>query len=56
MPHVHTHIVLRYPADPAPGRPLPPRVFDNPQIINPRDIEDQVTALKQAESQRCHIR
>ena len=29
VPHVHTHIVPRYPDDPAPGRPLPDEVFRN---------------------------
>jgi diadenosine tetraphosphate (Ap4A) HIT family hydrolase len=35
VPHVHTHIVPRYPDDPAPRRPLPDEVFrDAPELAD----------------------
>lgn len=44
VPHVHTHIVPRYPDDPAPGRPLPDEVFRDAPALADGDLADQVTA------------
>jgi diadenosine tetraphosphate (Ap4A) HIT family hydrolase len=46
VPHVHTHIVPRYPDDPAPGRPLPGSVFQNPEELAPADLAAQLTRLR----------
>ncbi len=46
MPHVHTHIVPRYPDDPAPGRPLPDEVFRNAPALADGDLADQVDRLR----------
>ena len=45
VPHVHTHIVPRYPDDPAPGRPLPDRVFENAPTLSPWQLADQIDQL-----------
>jgi diadenosine tetraphosphate (Ap4A) HIT family hydrolase len=46
VPHVHTHIVPRYPDDPAPGRPLPDEVFQNAPALADADLADQVGRLR----------
>jgi diadenosine tetraphosphate (Ap4A) HIT family hydrolase len=46
VPHVHTHIVPRYPDDPAPGRPLPDYVFENTTALADGDLTDQVDRLR----------
>jgi diadenosine tetraphosphate (Ap4A) HIT family hydrolase len=46
VPHVHTHIVPRYPDDPAPGRPLPDEVFQNAPALADTDLADQVARLR----------
>jgi hypothetical protein len=46
VPHVHTHIVPRYPDDPAPGRPLSDEVFRNAPSLAGGDLADQVTRLR----------
>ena len=46
VPHVHTHIVPRYPDDPAPGRPLPDEVFRNAPELADGDLADQVGRLR----------
>lgn len=46
VPHVHTHIVPRYPDDPAPGRPLPDEVFQNAPELADGDLADQVGRLR----------
>jgi diadenosine tetraphosphate (Ap4A) HIT family hydrolase len=46
VPHVHTHIVRRYPDDPAPGRPLPDEVFRNTSALADGDLADQVDRLR----------
>lgn len=45
VPHVHTHIVPRYPDDPAPGGLLPDEVFQNAPSLADGDLADQVTRL-----------
>lgn len=47
VPHLHTHLLPRYPKDPAPGRPfpLPPRDSSEPGI--PEDeLREQAHALR----------
>ena len=46
VPHVHTHIVPRYPDDPAPGRPLPDWVFERVPILDPKELARQVARLR----------
>jgi diadenosine tetraphosphate (Ap4A) HIT family hydrolase len=46
VPHVHTHIVPRYPDDPAPGRPLPDHIFANATQLSPEDLATQLTHLR----------
>jgi diadenosine tetraphosphate (Ap4A) HIT family hydrolase len=46
VPHVHTHIVPRYPDDPAPGGPLPDEVFQNAPELADGDLADQVGRLR----------
>lgn len=46
VPHVHTHIVPRYPHDPAPGRPLPDNVFQNAPTLSAEDLATQLTQLR----------
>ena len=46
VPHVHTHIVPRYPDDLAPGRPLPDEVFRNAPALAGADLADQVNRLR----------
>ncbi|MGI8447966.1 MAG: HIT family protein [Streptosporangiaceae bacterium] len=47
IPHVHTHIVPRYPDDPAPSRPLPDTVFTNAPTLTPGDLATQLALLRQ---------
>ncbi len=47
VPHVHTHIVPRYPDDPAPCRPLPDHVFAGPLELSPDDLATQLALLRQ---------
>jgi diadenosine tetraphosphate (Ap4A) HIT family hydrolase len=44
-PHVHIHIVPRYPDDPAPGRPLPDEVFANAPTLTPEQLREQIAEL-----------
>ncbi|HKV87475.1 MAG TPA: HIT domain-containing protein [Candidatus Dormibacteraeota bacterium] len=46
VPHLHTQIVLRYPDDPAPRRPLP--WPESTQPISASDYNSQVEALRAA--------
>jgi diadenosine tetraphosphate (Ap4A) HIT family hydrolase len=46
VPHVHTHITPRYPDDPAPGRPLPDRVFARAPILSPEQLSEQISELR----------
>jgi diadenosine tetraphosphate (Ap4A) HIT family hydrolase len=46
MPHVHTHIVPRYPDDLAPGRPLPDEVFRAAPLLTPGALADQAGHLR----------
>ena len=46
VPHVHTHIVPRYPDDPTPGRPLPDDVFQNVPTLSAEDLAVQLTFLR----------
>jgi len=46
VPHVHTHIIPRYPDDPAPGRPLPDSVFAEATALDPAELARQVQALR----------
>jgi diadenosine tetraphosphate (Ap4A) HIT family hydrolase len=45
VPHVHTHIVPRYPDDPTPGRPLPGEVFRSAPTLSAEDLATQLTHL-----------
>ena len=46
MPHVHTHIIPRYPDDPAPARPLPDWVFASAATLDPAELARQVQELR----------
>lgn len=46
VPHVHTHIIPRYPDDPAPGRPLPDWVFTSTTALDPAELARQVQELR----------
>lgn len=46
VPHVHTHIIPRYPDDPAPGRPLPDRVLASATTLDPAELARQVLELR----------
>jgi hypothetical protein len=46
VPHVHTHIIPRYPDDPAPGRPLPDWVFAGATALDPAELAHQVQELR----------
>jgi diadenosine tetraphosphate (Ap4A) HIT family hydrolase len=46
VPHVHTHIIPRYPDDPAPGRPLPDWVFASATALDPAELARQVQELR----------
>jgi len=46
VPHVHTHIVPRYPDDPAPARPLPDHIFANAPTLTPQDLATQLALLR----------
>jgi len=43
LPHLHTHIVLRYPDDPAPGRPLD---FLAGHPVPGQELKEAVAALR----------
>lgn len=44
LPHLHTHLVPRYRADPAPGRPFP---FDHPAAaLSDTEVEHQAARLR----------
>lgn len=45
MPHVHVHIVPRFPDDPSPGRPLAAASWDNAVELTPEALAEQVAAL-----------
>jgi len=45
VPHLHTHVMLRYEDDPAPGRPLPWPQGARPQVPAER-FEAEVAALR----------
>jgi diadenosine tetraphosphate (Ap4A) HIT family hydrolase len=44
VPHLHTHIILRYEDDPRPGRPLP--WPDDPGVLAEDDFQATVNALR----------
>ncbi len=46
IPHVHTHIVPRYPDDPTPGRPLPGHIFANATTLSAEDLATQLARLR----------
>lgn len=43
LPHLHTHIVLRYPDDPAPGRPLD---FLAGRPVPEQELKEAVAAVR----------
>ena len=47
VPHVHTHVIPRYPDDPAPGRPLPV-TWDGPPAMAVGEFERQLGLLRAA--------
>ena len=47
VPHVHTHVIPRYPDDPAPGRPLPV-TWDGPPAMAAGEFERQLGLLRAA--------
>jgi len=46
VPHVHTHIVPRYPDDPSPGRPLPDHIVGQAPTLPAGDLAAQLTRLR----------
>jgi diadenosine tetraphosphate (Ap4A) HIT family hydrolase len=46
VPHLHTHVVPRYPNDPAPGGPLVWETMFADEPIDERTLRDQAAALR----------
>jgi diadenosine tetraphosphate (Ap4A) HIT family hydrolase len=47
VPHVHTHIVPRYPDGPAPGRPLPDWIFSEAVALGADELAAQLDRLRE---------
>ncbi|HKE77221.1 MAG TPA: HIT family protein [Acidimicrobiales bacterium] len=47
VPHVHTHVIPRYPEDPAPGRPLPV-AWEGPPALDGEEFARQLARLRAA--------
>lgn len=46
VPHLHTHVVPRYPSDPAPGGPITWADMFNQEPTNPDVLRDQAARLR----------
>jgi diadenosine tetraphosphate (Ap4A) HIT family hydrolase len=46
VPHLHTHIVPRYPNDPAPGGPLVWQDIFTPDALPDSDLRDEAAELR----------
>ncbi len=46
VPHLHTHVVPRYPGDPAPGGPLPWDAMFLPEPADPDVLRRQADAIR----------
>jgi diadenosine tetraphosphate (Ap4A) HIT family hydrolase len=46
VPHLHTHVVPRYPGDPAPGGPLPWDAMFTPEPGDPEVLRRRADALR----------
>jgi diadenosine tetraphosphate (Ap4A) HIT family hydrolase len=46
VPHLHTHVVPRYPGDPAPGGPVPWDAMFAPEPNDPDELRRQADALR----------
>ena len=48
VPHVHTHVIPRYLDDPAPGKPLPTKMWEESLSVSDADLVTQVALLRAA--------
>lgn len=48
VPHVHTHIIPRYLDDPAPGNPLPAKMWEESRNVSGGDLTTQAALLREA--------
>jgi diadenosine tetraphosphate (Ap4A) HIT family hydrolase len=48
VPHVHTHLIPRYPDDAAPGRPLPAASFDGAPVLPGDEFAARLAQLRAA--------
>ncbi|HEY3140085.1 MAG TPA: hypothetical protein VGJ86_03100, partial [Acidimicrobiales bacterium] len=48
LPHLHTHVVPRYPDDPSPGRPLPEALWDSSPKLPGDEFDRQLQLLRSA--------
>lgn len=46
VPHLHTHVVPRYPDDPAPGGPIAWEQIFSPDPVPDSDLHDQAASLR----------
>jgi len=46
IPHLHAHLITRYPDDPAPGRPLPDAAFDAALELSVVELDEQLQLLR----------
>jgi diadenosine tetraphosphate (Ap4A) HIT family hydrolase len=48
LPHLHTHVIPRYPDDPKPGRPLPETLWDSAPVVPAAEHARQLAGLRAA--------
>lgn len=48
IPHLHAHLIPRYPDDPAPGRPLPDASFEAARELSAPELSEQLQLLGDA--------
>lgn len=48
VPHLHTHVVPRYPDDPAPGGPIPWDAMFAADPVDPNELRRQADAIRHA--------
>lgn len=53
VPHLHTHVVPRYPNDPAPGGSIAWRDIFSPHALPDSDLHDQAAGLRDLLSRKA---
>jgi diadenosine tetraphosphate (Ap4A) HIT family hydrolase len=48
VPHLHAHLIPRFPDDPAPGRPLPDEAFEAARELSAPELSEQLQSLRDA--------